>query len=355
MTKIRVLLVEDSLTVRARLRELVEADPELELAGEAEDGKRAIELCQALTPDVVSLDMNLPIMSGLAATECIMAYCPTPTLIVSSSFDRGELYNTYDALAAGAVDVMEKPRGDEAEGTWERRYIATLKLVSRIRVITHPRARLGNLGRRAVEPRPTSWPPAEGRGRIIAMGASTGGPGAIAEVLRGIPLGLGVPIVVMLHIDEPFAEAFAQWLDNSSPHRVSIPADGELVLSYAGRVVMAPPGRHLVIQGGRLRFDGGPMRNSCRPSIDVLFESIAREYGSSAVACLLTGMGCDGASGLLDVRKAGGATIAQDEETSIVYGMPREAARLDAAASVLPIDQIGAAAARACRRAGGSS
>src|SRR5687768_10904177 len=147
MAKIRVLVVEDSVTVRRRLCEVLASDPHIEIAGEAEDGRRGIELCREIRPDVVTLDMMLPVMSGLAATEYIMAYYPTPILIVSSSTNRGELFKTYDALAAGAVEVLEKPTGEEAHGEWERRLVSTVKLVSRIRVITHPRGRLGALGR----------------------------------------------------------------------------------------------------------------------------------------------------------------------------------------------------------------
>src|SRR5688572_16925715 len=153
MPKVRVLLVEDSLTIRKRLREVLASDPDIEVIGEANDGKCAIELCGELRPDMVSLDMMLPIMSGLAATEYIMAHCPTPILIVSSSINRGELFKTYDALAAGAVDVLEKPRGDEPDGVWEQKLIAAVKLVARIKVITHLRARL------APAPAPSSAPP----------------------------------------------------------------------------------------------------------------------------------------------------------------------------------------------------
>jgi len=142
MQKIRILVVEDSLTVRRRLVEVLNGDPELQVAGEAGDGKAAIELCQTLRPDVVTLDMILPVMSGLAATEYIMAYCPTPILIVSSSTNRGELFKTYDALAAGALEVLEKPKGDEEDGSWEQKLAATVKLVARVKVITHIRARL---------------------------------------------------------------------------------------------------------------------------------------------------------------------------------------------------------------------
>src|ERR1700686_2075487 len=155
MPKLRVLVVEDSVTVRKRLIEILNAEPDIEVVGEAEDGKRAIELCQQNRPDVITMDMMLPVMSGLAATEYIMAHCATPILVVSASINRGELFKIYDALAAGAVDVLEKPTGTEAEGVWERRFLSTLKLVARISVITHPRARLAGLRR----PPPEAGPP----------------------------------------------------------------------------------------------------------------------------------------------------------------------------------------------------
>src|SRR6266851_9615127 len=145
MTKTRVLVVEDSQTVRKRLVEILESDPQIELVGEAEDGKYAIEICRQCRPDVITMDMMMPVMSGLSATEFIMAHCPTPILMVSASINRGELFKIYDALAAGAVDVLDKPTGTEAEGVWERRFLSTVKLVARIRVITHPRARLAGL------------------------------------------------------------------------------------------------------------------------------------------------------------------------------------------------------------------
>jgi two-component system chemotaxis response regulator CheB len=154
-----VLLVEDSMTARKRFGEVLGGDREFDVVGEAEDGKKAIELCQELHPDVITMDMMLPVMSGLAATEYIMAYCPTPILIVSSSTNRGELFKTYEALAAGAVDVLEKPGGNESNGSWERKFISALKLVSRIRVITHPRGRLGTLGQPQGQRQQTPLPP----------------------------------------------------------------------------------------------------------------------------------------------------------------------------------------------------
>ncbi len=142
MAKIRVLVVEDSLTVRKRLVEVLGTDPDLQVVGEAENGKRGIELCQALRPDVMTLDMMMPLMTGVAVTEYVMAYCPTPILIVSASVNRGELFKTYEALAAGALDVLEKPTADAIHDGWERKFISTVKLISRIKVITHPRGRL---------------------------------------------------------------------------------------------------------------------------------------------------------------------------------------------------------------------
>jgi two-component system chemotaxis response regulator CheB len=340
MPKTRVLVVEDSLTVRKRLVAILVSDPEIELVGEAEDGKRAIEICQQCRPDVVTMDMMLPVMTGLSATEYIMAHCPTPILVVSASINRGELFKIYDALAAGAVDVLEKPTGAEADGEWESRFLAAVKLVARIRVIRHPRARLAGLRLPEAALPLRSEPSPEQRCDLVAIGASTGGPGAIVEILRGLPATFQLPILFVLHINEPFGTAFAEWLDAQTGRRVSHPQDGDPVSSAMGRVVMAPGGRHLVVRGGRLRLTLDPERNSCRPSVDVLFESVAAEYGASAAACLLTGMGKDGALGLLKIRAAGGMTIAQDETTSVIYGMPREAATLGAAAEILRIGDI---------------
>jgi two-component system chemotaxis response regulator CheB len=350
MKKLRILVVEDSLTIRRRFCEILAADPEIEVIGEAEDGKRAIELCELLRPDVLTLDMVMPVMSGVTATEYIMAYMPTPILIVSASTNRGELFKTYDALAAGAVDVLEKPTADDVDAAWERRFVAAVKLISRIKVITHPRARLSGTERTEAsvqgDPAPAlaSTFPVQRHGRrysVVAFGASTGGPAAIVKVLRALPPSLPVPLFFVLHIDEPFGTAFAEWLDNQTPHRVVYARDREPIESLRGQVIMAPPGRHLTVAGGRLHLNTDPPRHSCRPSVDVLFDSLAIDLGARVLACLMTGMGRDGASGLLAIRRAGGFTVAQDESTSVVFGMPREAIMVGAAQVVLPLDQIG--------------
>jgi two-component system, chemotaxis family, protein-glutamate methylesterase/glutaminase len=339
---LRVLVVEDSLTVRRRLIEVLATDPEVIVVGEASDGHRAVELCLQLHPDVITMDMMMPTMTGLAATEQIMAHRPTPILIVSSSTNRGELFQMYQALAAGAVDVLEKPRGDDSDGAWESKFLSTLKLVARIRVITHLRGRLGAPSR-APTPVPFVGPPRPFT--LTAIGASTGGPAAIVEVLRALPADFALPVLLVLHIGAPFGTSFADWLDGQVGLQVRFAVDGQPLDGPPGRVLMAPPEQHLILQGGRLRLHAGPERHSCRPSVDVLYDSIARATGASTAACLLTGMGRDGAAGLLAIRQAGGLTIAQDEATSVVYGMPREAALLGAAERVLPLGQIGPALA----------
>jgi two-component system chemotaxis response regulator CheB len=332
---IRVLVVEDSVTMRHHLRESLAADPQLVVVGEAVDGAQAVELCGRLRPDVVTMDMMLPTMSGLAATEHIMADFPTPILVVSSA-DRQELFSTYNALAAGAVDVMEKPRGDASDAGWGARLCAAVRLVSRIRVITHPRARLGRPVQMPVAAAPPT--PAREALQVVALGASTGGPGALTEVLRALPPGFRTPVLCVQHIaaSEPFAEAFSDWLAGQSGRRVNYAVDGMIVHGLTGRVVLAPPDRHIEVRDGRLRLSDAPPRHSCRPSVDVLFDSVADEYGPAAAGCLLTGMGRDGAEGLLRMRARGAVTFAQDEASSIVYGMPREAALIGAAAYILP-------------------
>jgi two-component system chemotaxis response regulator CheB len=359
-SKLRVLVVEDSLTVRKRLCQALAADHSVEVVGEADNGQRAIELCQSLRPDVMTLDMHLPIMTGLSATEYIMAHCPTPILIVSASTNRGELFKTYDALSAGAVDVLEKPRGDASDEGWDERFIAAVKLVARIKVITHPRARLGLSAHPKLTNPPASLASERGLGEapltVLALGASTGGPSALVNVLRGIPTDLALSILLVLHIDEPFGSAFAEWLSDQTPHAVRFATGKEPLEGVGSRVLMAPPGRHLVVRDNKLALTDAPERHSCRPSIDVLFESLSESAGPRSAAALLTGMGRDGASGLLALRRAGGLTVAQDEETSVVYGMPREAALLNAATRILPLHSIGgyladAARARRARRA----
>ena len=338
----RVLIVEDSATMRHHLREALAPDPQLEIVGEAADGLRAVQMTARLRPDVITMDMMLPGISGLAATEQIMAEHPTPILVVSSA-DRAETFSTYNALAAGAVDVLEKPRGDDSDADWAQRLRTSLRLVARIRVITHPRARLDG---RVTTPVPAAVPtatPAAGSGlNVVAVGASTGGPAALTELLRTLPRNFPTPVLCVQHIaaSEQFAVAFSDWLAGQTSRNVRYAVDGTPISRCAGQILLAPPDRHLFVRDQLLRLSTSPPRHSCRPSVDVLFESVAEEFGPSAAGCLLTGMGRDGATGLLQMRARGAVTFAQDEGSCTVYGMPREAALIGAAQHVLPPARI---------------
>jgi two-component system chemotaxis response regulator CheB len=217
-----------------------------------------------------------------------------------------------------------------------------VKLVARVTPITHVRAlrspRRGSDSAPALSSRPNSR-----ACELIAIGASTGGPRAVVEVLKALPANLKLPILVVVHIGTPFGASFAEWLDSQTSHRVRFAIEGQ-PLGEPG-IFMAPPDCHLSVQKRRLHLSSDPERHSCRPSVDVLFESVAIDCGAAAAACLLTGMGHDGARGLLMIRQAGGFTIAQDEASSVVYGMPREAVLLNAAESILPLTEIGPALA----------
>lgn len=350
MARLRVLVVEDSLTVRKRLCEVLAADPDIEVVGEAVDGQEAVDMCSTLRPDVVTMDMVLPLMNGLQATEHIMAHCPTPILVVSA-FDRDALFKTFDALAAGAVDVLEKPNGQgdaKAEEAWARRFVSTVKVVSRIRVITHLRGKLPSATRKAEPVRPSHCEQRPSV-RLIAIGASTGGPSALVHVLKALPAPLPVPLVIVQHIGDD-GVAFADWLATQTPHPARYARHGEKLADTQGTVILAPPNFHLLLENGRLQLNDGPPLHSCKPAIDNLFKSIARtRQAECTTACLLTGMGRDGAAGLLDIRRAGGHTIAQDEATCVIYGMPREAVRLGAARQILALDDIGPALGAAWR------
>jgi two-component system chemotaxis response regulator CheB len=341
MGKIRVLVAEDSATVRNWLVEKLELEPSIDVIGEAEDGRTAIEICMERRPDVITMDLAMPGMDGLLATEHIMAHCPTPILIVSASENRGEVLKAYDALAAGAVDILEKPSGRGDDEAWAHCLLTKITIASRIRVIMHPRARFAQLHQTkslAAEPFQGL---SERRFSVVAIGASTGGPAAILNVLRRLPAEFDLPILVVLHVHPSFTALFSEWLASQLTRPVIAFAEGMALAEATGGVVVAPGGGDLVLRGGRLHLTSADDARVHGPSIDALFESIAESCGASAIACLLTGMGRDGASGLLKIRRAGGVTIAQDATTSVVYGMPREAIRLGAAQRVLPIDEIG--------------
>ncbi|MBM7114561.1 chemotaxis-specific protein-glutamate methyltransferase CheB [Archangium primigenium] len=338
MKRLRVLIVDDSLTVRRRLADAFTAEGSCEVVGEASDGQMAFEQCQRLRPDVVTMDLMMPRVDGLRATELIMGHCPTPIVVLSATENRVEGLRTLDALAAGAVDAVDKPSG-LLDARWMETLLSRVRVASRVRVITHVRARLKTERPRPPSALPMPLPavaPSSHAPRLLVVGASTGGPAAMRYLLGALPPDFPLPMLLVLHTTENFDTAMAEWLEAQSGLSVRKAVDGE-PLPLPGRlcVRMAPGNRHMVVRSGRLWLEDGPERHSCRPSVDSLFESVAREMGATAIGCLLTGMGRDGAEGLSALRRAGAPTVVEDESTCVVFGMPREAIRLGAAQHVV--------------------
>jgi len=329
---IKVLIVDDSLTIRKKIAEILAGDPELAIVGEAADGKVAIDLLKVVSPDLIIMDLVMPVMDGQEATEIIMASHPLPILIHSSSVNRGEDYKTMDALSAGALDFLEKNSEN-----WEEKLLFCIKRAARIKVITHL-----NIKKRIVKSTDffSKNVPLTDKYNFLVIGASTGGPKVVLDILSGLPSDFPIPVVVVIHMTGSFRNSLCAWLNNNTRLDVTIPGDGETFMDKFGAVFMAPPGQHLIVKNGCFRLLSSPMVNFCCPSIDVLFESVAKSREIKAMGVLLTGMGKDGAAGLKAIRNSGGYTIAQDEASSIVFGMPKEAIDIGGATRVLPASMI---------------
>lgn len=343
MRKTRVLIVEDSPVVREFLQHIINSDPRLEVAAAVESAEDALCVFEQSAPDVVSMDIRLPGMNGFEATRRIMSENPTPIVVVSASVESDDLKITMNALQAGALAVVEKPVGT-THADYEflaQRLCTQLSIMSQVKVV---RQRLN--GKRYLNlssaPKQTmgeaSLSPQGSAYGILGIVASTGGPNALVPLLNGLGPNFPWPILLVQHITASFLEGFVSWLDGVCPFSAVIAKDGET--PAPGKIYLAPADRHLRIQSGCLRVDGGAPVCAQRPSGTVLFQSMARSSGSRSAGVLLTGMGEDGAEGLLELRKAGGYTIAEDESTAVVYGMPGAGARLGAACEILPLTVI---------------
>lgn len=346
----KVLIVDDSPVVRMTVSELLASDPEIEVLGAAADPYEAVALMRRRAPDVLLLDLEMPRMDGLTFLQKIMAQHPLPVVVCSSHTTEGSRM-TLKALEYGAVDVITKPRLGSKQALEESlvQLIDALKAAAGV-----PKNRLGPRQKQAQAPLPVSAQAPRSAllsedTPLICIGASTGGIEAVSVVLEGLP-SESPGIVLVQHMPEGFTRSFAANLDLACRIQVKEAAEGDVV--RPGLVLVAPGGRHTLVKkvGSRFVIEScdGPLVSRHRPSVDVLFGSVARQAGTRAVGILLTGMGDDGAKGLLEMRKAGAHTIAQDEATSVVYGMPKEAVKMGAVGEVLPLEQIGGAALLAC-------
>ncbi len=335
----RVLVVDDSALVRQVLTELLAADPGIEVVGTAADPLLAREKIKRLNPDVLTLDVEMPRMDGLAFLENLMRLHPMPVVMVSSLTERGA-DTTLQALALGAVDFVAKPKLDIARGleAYADEIRAKVKMAarSRVRASASPLRRLpvqsasSHIGFRTTD-------------RLIAIGASAGGTEALRTVLETLPA--DAPAVVLTqHLPAAFSAAFAERLDRHSAMSVREASDGEAILP--GHAYLPAGGKHLrIIRDGarwRCRVDDTAPVNLHKPAVDVLFRSVAQNAGANAIGAILTGMGDDGARGLLEMKQAGARTLVQDEASSVVWGMPGAAFKLGAADEVVPLDQVAA-------------
>ncbi len=336
---IRVLIADDARLVRMLVREILTRDPQIRVVGEAENGREAVDLTLELAPDLIILDVLMPVMDGLAAVREIMARRPTPILILSAHCDPRDSRCAFQAIKLGALDVLPKPEGGlQASSEFGAPLVEKVKLLAGIRVMHHFRGQ-----RRREIPALVRPEAADGGRRLLAIGASTGGPKAVLHLLQNLPVDSGARILIVQHIAKGFAPGFARWLDRESPFAVRLAREGDE--PQAGVALVAPSDLHLEVREGKVHLSDAPPVHSCRPAVDVLYNSLAGGLATSVVAVLLTGMGRDGAAGMAALKARGSYNLVQDEATSAVYGMPGAAVACGAAHQSLPLEQIPAALA----------
>lgn len=329
----KIAIANDVAMAAEALRRVVASTQEHQVLWIARTGLEAVRMCLDNRPDLILMDLNMPEMDGVEATRLIMEQSPCAILVVTGR-PQDNVNQVFRALGAGALDVTATPVLQGKVG-------GDSELLAKIKTI-------GKLIRHSAEAPPPRQAPANGAERgdgqvtsLVAIGASTGGPSAVARVLSGWNAPPGCAIVVVQHIDETFASHFAKWLNDQLDMPVRVIADGDELV--AGTVLVAKTNDHLLLdQNYRLSYDAAPREYVYRPSVDVFFHCVAQHWRGDAIGVLLTGMGRDGGDGLLAMRRAGKTTMAQDQASSAVYGMPRAAAELDAAQQILPLDKIGA-------------
>lgn len=365
MTRTRVLIVEDSPTVSLLLRHAIAGDSRLMVVDAVGSAEEMLDRLEQLRPDVISLDIRLPGMDGLNATLEVMRRRPTPIVVVAAGVNAEDGRLAMDALRAGALAVVEKPQGvSHAEyATMAKGLCDQLHRMSKVMVVRQSLRRELAFGRGgdapgATAPTPTPSRPAGGdmvAPEMVGIVASTGGPSALVTVLNGLGRDFPLPILLVQHIVGSFLPGFVDWLSSSTPFQAAIATEGEV--PRPGRVLVAPVEHHLTLAGGRIRLARTPPVGGQRPSGTVLLRSMAADLGPRAIGVVLTGMGSDGADGMLHLHRAGGQTIAEDESTAVVFGMPAAAAKLGAVRTALPLPLIaprlrGLAALRGDRRTG---
>lgn len=327
---IKILIIDDSLTEFNILKNIFSSESDMEVIGYAKNGQEGFDLALKLRPDLITMDIQMPVMDGFEATRLIMSQCPTPIVVISSKVDDNEISMTYKALDVGALTVLGKPIDVTAADFDKKRkhIIDTVRSMSEIKMVTRKyKSEKKTLSRKF---------------QVIAMGASVGGPPVLKKILSAFPTNFHMPIVVVQHIAEGFIGGFVKWLNDSCALTVKQAEDCELLQS--GTVYFASDNRHLTIikakDNFRIKLVSGPPVSGFCPSVTELFRSVAKGCDKNAVGVLLTGMGSDGAQGLLEMKNAGAHTLIQDPESAVVFGMAGVAQSLGAADKVVELDQI---------------
>ncbi len=344
--KIRVLIVEDTLVGQSLLKGLLAEDARFEVVGVALNGRQAVEFVASLGPDVVSMDIYMPVMDGVEATRLIMESTPVPIVIVSSFYNPSEIKMSFSILEAGALTILPRPFGPGHPQFTKtaRNYRNTLKMMSEVKVAPRRKvARNSGITRPGRQDETDAGQILTGadysQSKIIAIGASAGGPQAIQSILQELPKSIPVPVMIVQHIDTHFAAGYADWLNTTSNLPVHIATNGEIMLP--GHVYLPPGDHHLGLQrDGIIAVTTNPPEKGLRPAVGYLFNNVNLVYGKHSVCILLSGMGVDGAIELKMLRVSGALTIVQDAQTALVYGMPGEAIRLGGAVKVLPPGDI---------------
>lgn len=339
--KIKVLVVDDSALVRKIITDILESDPQIEVVGTANNGKTAIFKTKVLDPDVITMDIEMPIMNGLDALKHIVQTNPKPVIMMSVLTQDGA-EPTFKALEYGAVDFIPKPSSILSLSVEE---IGSL-LIGKVKSVYKSKIRLLRKDSALPEVEQLPVKQAELKGtttsRVVAIGTSTGGPSALLSVFKGLPQGFPAPVLVVQHMPEGFTKAFAERLDGNCALSVKEAEDGDEILPGHGYI--APGHSHIVVERKNtrdvIRVVKGEKVSGHRPSIDVLFDSVAYAYKKESIGVIMTGMGRDGATGILHIKKSGGSTIAQNEETSVVYGMNRVAVEMGAIDTIVPLMDI---------------
>ena len=336
MSAIRVVMADDSPLAREVLRDILTRDGDIKIVGEATNGQEAVEMARRLSPQLITMDLTMPIMDGLSAIEEIMHTKGVPIVVIS---DRSDAQTAYRALEVGALEVLPKPGLDDEDA---QRLLARVRLLAGVSVITRLRRRAPATP--ALAPaRPATVPvcPTASRGfqRVVAIACSTGGPQALARLLSKLPKEFPAPILIAQHISPGFIEGMATWLGSLCTLPVSVAQSSERLLP--GHIYLCPPDSQInVTAQHRLQLSPGPAQALYHPSCDAMLHSVASVYGADSIGVILTGMGRDGVSGMRAIQLAGGTTLAQDEASSVIYGMNQEAINAGVVQQVLGLDEI---------------